>query len=166
MKKKIILGILFICAILIFSVVEFFRGAVSPVWSANNRAIAQAYHKTDLIKANKVETFVGEKSHKIIFGTDKQARQMIVWLSSDEVHTEYAANGISENSLKALFKTEQPTAKIVRIMPGKLFNDWVWELYYKKMNADHHQQYYYNYYKFNDGSLIDTFDLGTGKYTP
>ena len=164
MKIKVILGSLFILAILIVALAQFYHSMEAPVWAEDDQAVTIAYQKTILAKAVKVDSFIGDQSYKIIFGEDAIGQPIIVWVSAAEIHTEYTADGITEKALRAKFKLKEPTAKLMRIVPGKLQNEFVWELYYKKADANGQQHYYYDYNKFSDGSLLDTYSLGNGKY--
>ena len=48
--------------------------------------------------------------------------------------------------------------EIERVMPGKLGNDYVWEVFYKK-KENSGTRYFYDYYKFKDGLYMDTYRL-------
>ncbi len=43
-------------------------------------------------------------------------------------------------------------------MPGKLGNEYVWEVFYKK-KENSGTRYFYDYYKFKDGHYMDTYRL-------
>jgi uncharacterized protein YpmB len=86
---------------------------------------------------------------------------LIVWIGNADIHTEYVADGLKDKDLRAQFAKNEPTAELLRILPGKLNEQLVWELYYKKPNDSGKQVYYYDYIQFKDGALLDTYNLGS-----
>jgi uncharacterized protein YpmB len=159
-RTKVIFGAIVIFALLLFGLSQFLEGAQAGEWSDNNQAALTAYQKTIMVKATKVESFIGDQSFKIVYGDDALGQKLIAWISDSEIHSEYVSDGISDKTLRTQFAQKEPTASLMRILPGKLKNDYVWELFYKKPNEHGKQNYYYDYLNFKDGSLIDTYDLG------
>ncbi|HEY0827631.1 MAG TPA: hypothetical protein VGE40_06020, partial [Bacilli bacterium] len=66
--------------------------------------------------------------------------------------------GISKQQVEVKVLRQEPKADLIRIVPGTLNNDYVWEAFYKKLEKDG-TRYYYTYYKFTDGQHIDTYKL-------
>jgi uncharacterized protein YpmB len=85
---------------------------------------------------------------------------LIVWISDSEIHTEYVSDGLNDKDLRAQFALKEPTAKLLRILPGKFMDMYIWELYYKKPGKSGKLTYYYDYINFKDGALLDTYNLG------
>jgi uncharacterized protein YpmB len=160
MKKIVLIGAIAL-ALLLFGLSQFFQTVQAGAWSEERQAAETAYQKTIMVKASKVDTFVGTKEYKIVFGEDAIGQQLIVWLGTNDIHTEYAADGIKEKDLQMLFAKKEPNAKLLRILPGKMNDKYVWELFYKKQDSAGKINYYYDYLTFKEGTLLDTYNLGT-----
>lgn len=137
----------------------FLNGIFDSEWGEKKAAVEAAYRQTMMTKADRVEPYVGDRPYTIVYGEDKIGQPMIVWVSGADVHSEYATNGISADKAAALTKEKDPNNQIIRTTPGKLGDDYIWEIYYKR-KADGGDQYFYDYYRFADGILIDTYKLG------
>jgi uncharacterized protein YpmB len=160
-KTKALIGAVVLAAVLIFGLSQFYQTIEASTWSEKRNAVNTAYQKTILVNATKVDTFVSDHSYDIVYGQDTLGQQVIVWLGDTEIHTEYASDGYNEKDLRIKFAAKEPTATLLRIMPGKLKETFVWEVFYKKPDANGKQNYYYDYLNFKDGSLIDTYNLGS-----
>jgi uncharacterized protein YpmB len=159
-KTKTIIGAVVLAVILFFGLSQFYQTTQASTWNEERNAVNTVYHKTILVKSTKVDTFVGDHPYEIVYGQDVLGQQLIVWLGDTEIHTEYASDGYSEKDLRIKFAAKEPTAALLRVMPGKLKDTFVWEVFYKKTDAHGKQNYYYDYLNFKDGSLIDTYNLG------
>jgi uncharacterized protein YpmB len=159
-KTKVLLAAVVLAAILIFGLSQFYQTIQASTWAEKRNAVNTAYQKTILINATKVDTFVGDQIYDIVYGQDAIGQQVIAWIGDTEIHTEYAADGYKEKDLRSHFAAKEPTASLLRIMPGKFKETFVWEIFYKKKDAGGKQNYYYDYVNFKDGSLIDTYNLG------
>jgi uncharacterized protein YpmB len=160
LTKKIVFGAIAIFSLLLFGLSQFFQTIQAGAWSEERQAVETAYQKTIMAKAVKVDTFVGTKTYKIVYGEDAIGQQVIVWLGETEIHTEYAADGLNDKDLRIKFAAKEPSAKLLRILPGKINEAFVWELFYEKPGENGRPNYYYDYVTFKDGTLIDTYDLG------
>ncbi|WP_284640151.1 cell wall elongation regulator TseB-like domain-containing protein [Paenibacillus silviterrae] len=143
----------------IFLSAKMFTGIMEPEWSVQRAAVQQAYEKTILAKADKVERFVGDQIYTVIQGKDKIGQPVIVWVSENDIRTEMASSGITSEQAKQGLLSQQPDAEILRIQPGILDGQPVWEVFYKREPEGEKEKHYYTYYKFTDGSLIDTWRL-------
>lgn len=136
-----------------------YRQVHASEWTLQDAAVKRAYEQTILAEAERVEPFVGELPYEIIYGTDKLGQRIIVWLADGDLHTEYETDGVSEDAIVKQLRASNPKARLMRVSPGKLLNDYVWEAFYKQKEDDDVVRYYYNYYRFADGELLDTFRL-------
>jgi uncharacterized protein YpmB len=159
-KKIVLIGSIAVFSLLLFGLSQFFQTVQAGAWSEERQAVETAYQKTIMTKASKVDTFVGTKEYKIVYGEDAIGQQLIVWLGTSDIHTEYTADGLQAKDLQMQFAKKEPTAQLLRILPGKMNDKYVWELFYKKQNAAGKINYYYDYLTFKEGTLLDTYDLG------
>ncbi len=141
-------------------IAQFFQSIQAGNWAEETQAVDTAYKQTIMAKATKVETFINDQTYKIVYGEDVVGQKLIVWISGEEIHTEYVADGLDDKELRKQFAQKQPTAKLMRVLPGKFKDRFVWELYYKKPGKSGRTTYYYDYINFKDGLLLDTYNLG------
>jgi uncharacterized protein YpmB len=159
-KRIFVIGSIAVFSLLIFGLSQFFQTIQAGAWSEESLAVETAYEKTIMTKATKVDTFVSTQTYKIVYGEDAIGQKLIVWIGGSEIHTEYVSDGLKEKELRAQFALKEPTANLMRILPGKFNEKYVWELYYKKPGKSGKQTYYYDYIDFKDGALLDTYNLG------
>jgi uncharacterized protein YpmB len=156
-KRTLVIGI-FIIGTLIFVLSRFYLNVQGEHWNENTKAVETAFERTILAKATTVESFYGDEPYQVIFGEDKIGQKVIVWVSNKEVHTEMSADGFTEQQVREVMSKKGPENEILRIMPGKMQNKYVWEVFYKK-NDPTGMRYFYDYYNFQDGTYIDTYRL-------
>jgi uncharacterized protein YpmB len=159
MKKIVLIGVI-VLALLLFGLSQFFQTVQAGAWSEERQAAETAYQKTIMIKASKVDTFVGTTEYKIVYGEDAIGQKLIVWLGTNDIHTEYTADGLKDKDLQMQFAKKEPNAKLLRILPAKMNDKYVWELFYNKPNKAGKINYYYDYLTFKEGTVLDTYDLG------
>lgn len=159
-KKKIIGGALLAVFALLLGLYIFADSIIAKEWDDKKEAVLKAYQESMLVKAERVEPFVGAEPYIIVYGEDKLGKKMIVWVSDTETHSEYESAGVSSDSVRDKLMAQDPSTDIIRITPGKLENDYVWEAYYERKQADGKTGHFYDYYRFSDGGHIDTYRLG------
>jgi uncharacterized protein YpmB len=159
-KIRIVVASVVVAALLLFFGIRFVNAVQEDEWKIQRNAVQTAYQKTILAKAVKVERFVGEKTYTVIQGEDKIGNKLIVWVGEDNLYTQMASDGASAEHIVSLVLARQPAADILRLMPGVLNGNLVWEAFYKVAPEDSgHGRYYYDYYNFKDGAYIDTYRL-------
>lgn len=159
-KRIVLISGIVLFSLLLFGLLQFFQSIQAGAWSEERQAVDTAYQKTIMTKATKVETFISAQTYKIVYGEDALGQALIVWIGESSIHTEYAADGLQEKDLRTHFAQKEPTAELLRILPGKLKEKLVWELYYSKPNEMGKTAYYYDYINFKNGALLDTYSLG------
>jgi len=151
-----------LCAFIIVSLAvvlsRFFLNIQDQHWAANSQAVETAYAKSILTKATRVDSFYGDEPYKVVMGEDKIGQPVIVWVSDKDIHTEMAAEAFTEAQVRDVMAKKGTGYEVERILPGKLGNDYVWEVFYKK-EEDAGTRYFYDYYRFKDGTYLDTFRL-------
>ena len=136
----------------------YFREIQMPQWSAIEEAKQQAVEAADLAAVKTVYHHVWGKESWIVEGMNQEDEEVFVWLTKDKLPMLVkAAEGISEQALKDSFKNEKPDAHIKRIQPGLLDDKPVWEVYYD--DGQKPQHFRYDFYRFDNGSLIETYKL-------
>ncbi|MDF2924426.1 MAG: hypothetical protein K0R57_3340 [Paenibacillaceae bacterium] len=159
-SKKMIAGwvLLIITAVLVVLYI-FNDSIIASEWDDKRKAVNRAYQESMLVTADKTEPFVGAEPYVIVFGKDKLGKEMIVWVSETELHSEYAADGVTSEAVTDKIMANDPANRIIRITPGKMEDDYVWEVYYQRPQ-DSKTAHYYEYHRFADGTVLDTLQLG------
>lgn len=157
--KKIVCVIGFLGLTLILVLTNWLYHSVQSKHNKEQQqAINEALAKTELVTVEQVDPFIGEDALMIVYGKDQEGKQLIVWVGKNEIHAEYSLDGISKQQVEVKVLKQKPKADLIRIIPGKLKDDYIWEAYYKEEEKDG-TRYYYSYYKFADGQPIDTYKL-------
>jgi uncharacterized protein YpmB len=159
-KKNVLLGS--ICAaVLLLGLFIFVERLTSGEWQEKKEAVLAAYSQTMMVKADRVDTFVGTETWRIVFGEDKLQKKMIVWIGEESgIHAEYESSGVTVDSVSDKVTSTVPASRILRVTPGKLADQLVWEVYYEREQESGRKEGFYGYYRFADGELLDTYKLG------
>lgn len=157
-RKVYIYGVLITIVVLIVALYKFVDTIIQGEWDEKKAAVEKAYQETMLAKAVRVEPYVGDTPYMIVYGEDRIGKPMIVWVSETAVYSEYEENGIGADDVASKLKQTDPATEIIRITPGRLSEDLVWEAYYKR-ELEGKAHHFYDYYRFSDGSHLDTYQL-------
>jgi uncharacterized protein YpmB len=158
-KKMVIVGVLLFIAAFLTGLFLYFDRIIGGEWDSKRKAVETAYAQTMLAKAERVEPYVGSEPYMIVYGEDKIGKKMIVWVSANDLHAAYETEGIMLEAAAAKVTAANPANVVLRTTPGKLEQEYVWEVYYQR-EQDGQTRYFYDYYRYGDGALIDTFRLG------
>jgi uncharacterized protein YpmB len=131
----------------------------APQWTALAGAEAKAMERLQMKSVTSVERFVGDRPYSIIFGTNAADDEVIVWMWDEELHIERQDAGRTREQMKALALEENPAKELLRITPGKLGDDYVWEVFYSLRSSEEGTRKYYDYYRFSDGEKLETYRL-------
>lgn len=138
--------------------VFFYRTIHGEEWALDAAAKQTVTESTYIQKVNRVENFVGDVPYRIVFGEDADGKPAIAWVSDGSVHMEYASAGVSEADVREAVMKEHADNDILRVLPGVLNETYVWEALYKRKDEEG-IRYYYGYYRFDNGALIDTWRM-------
>ncbi len=158
MKKKIAVAVL-IFLVLIALLIWVYNLVQAKHWQEQNHAENLARQKAGLVHEDAVDWFSGDGSYIIVFGRDRNNQKMIVWVGNNELHKEAAKDGLSKADVVGKVSRAYPGAVMIHAVPGKYVGDYVWEAYFK-VTKQGKTNYYYQYYKFSDGELLDTLNMG------
>lgn len=155
---KILIGSL-LAFLLSFMLINFiYKSIFDEHWNERDEAIEKAYEQTELVKASDAELFSYEQAFTIVYGEDSEDKELIVWVGEEDIHSEYATDGVNKNLLKLKMKEKQPDIEIIKMTPGKYKADWCWEVLYEK-EIDGLKHTYYGYYRFSDGEPLTTLRM-------
>ncbi len=158
MKKKIaglVVGLVLIGVVLF----RFYLAVQNDEWDAHALATETVTQNTYIKQVSRVETFRGEQPYTIVFGNDEAGQEAVAWVGGEEVHMEYLGGtqgGVTEQVIRDKVLQRGEDVEIERVLPGKLNDEYVWEVFYKRTKEG---RYYYDYYRFSDGVEIDTWKL-------
>lgn len=149
------LGIVILVVIILFQINNWIH---KDEWKVQDDAIQLAKQKSTIQTVTKVERFVGDETSYVVFGKDPQLQDIIVWVTNLETHSEWAKDGITEQDALNKVKARDPANQVIRTTAAIWFEQFAWEVYYKK-KEEQETRYFYDYYRFDDGQYLDTYSL-------
>lgn len=147
--------------VLVLSVVfgnRFFNTVQRPLWNAVAEAEAAAVEKLNIQDVTEAKRFIGDQPYTVLFAKNPAGEKVVVWVSDEGLHMEKASSGLTHDEVKQRALADAPGKHILRIIPGKLRDEYVWEVFYTK-REDGSTRHYYDYYRFSDGEKLDTYRL-------
>jgi len=157
--KKITLLILVVLIAAIVAAAFFYERVQRDHWTEMTAAAGAATKQANLTEVSRVEPSVGDEAYHVVFGKDAEGKAVVVWVSANETHVEKADGAFTEEQARAALAQRSPAANVMRALPNKVQGEYVWELFYKMANDQGETKYYYDYYKFTDGTYLDTYRL-------
>jgi uncharacterized protein YpmB len=155
---KITLASIAVLGAAVFGAYRFYTGIQKDIWQEKAAAVQTATEKTDLAEADKVEPFVGDKAYMTVQGKAKNGRSMVVWLSDNGVHEEYADTALTVEGARSKTLQHSAKAEILRITPAVFENRYAWQVFYQ-VKGNGGTAAYYDFYDFHNGELLDTWTL-------
>jgi uncharacterized protein YpmB len=125
---------------------------------AERVAIRWALELTTMTEVDHVEFFAGEMNYTIVFGNNSIGEPLLVWVNEEHIHEEKASDGVARSTIRKRVIARHGKVDIVHITPGKLGEQWVWEVFYKEQE-EQGTRHYYDYYTFTNGDWMDTYML-------
>jgi uncharacterized protein YpmB len=156
--RKITYSAILILVLMTVALVFFYRTIHDEEWAMRVAAEKTVTETTYMETIDRVETFIGEKEYRIVFGKDSDGREAIVWVDGNTAHLEYASSGVTEADVRQKVSEQNPANEIVRVMPGVLNGTYLWEVLYNRKEEEG-SRYYYGYYRFDNGAEIDTWRM-------
>jgi len=147
-----------IAAILIVFGARFYHTIQTPLWSSLSKAEAAAVEALELTSVSDVERFVSDQPYTVITATYAEDEEVIVWMWSDGLHMERQADGLTKEQIIELALQENSAKELLRVIPGKIHGEYVWEVFYE-LETEQDRRKYYDYYRFADGKKIETYRL-------
>lgn len=153
----------FIFSLLLVAMYWYYSYVTQDERQEESAAILKAKQTAGLVATDKTWKSVWTQTFWVVEGTDAGNRKMMVWVpfqtvangldspqqGNEGVHSELLQKGMSEQQMRTAFLSANPASKIVRLLPSVFNGEYVWQVFYKSNNS-----YYYQFYKFADGSAI------------
>ena len=147
-----------IATILVIFGVRFYRTIQIPLWTSLAKAEAAAVEALQLTSVSSVERFVSDQPYTVITATYGEDEEVVVWMWSGGLHMERLKDGFSKEEIIGIALQENPEKELLRVMPGKIHGEYVWEVYYE-LETEQDRRKYYDYYRFADGQKIEIYRL-------
>ncbi|XEC92707.1 DUF5590 domain-containing protein [Paenibacillus tarimensis] len=135
----------------------YYRSIQAPVWAEQNQAIAIASEAAQLDKVIRVDKHVWDTTTWVVQGINAEQKEVYVWVTDETTAVIPASEGIKKSVLQANVLAAKPDIRITRITPGLLRGERVWEVFYSR--EENVTRYYYEFYRFSDGSFITIYNL-------
>ena len=151
----------------LYGVYTYYTDVMQQQWTERADAFRVAQQKASLSSYEKAQKFVWGEDHIYwtFIGKNKNNDRIIVWVQDEKrnvtiekdkpLRIRFVHEGICEEQIRSRFTSEHVGAKIVRLLPGVLYGEEVWQCFYQQ-NTHH----YYCFYRFTDGTKIgDTYTI-------
>ncbi len=176
-KRWLTLSSLLILALLV-AIFIYYRSVQLPYWSQEASIRKEVVEAAQLKSVTKATKHVWDQAYWVVEGTDETDTDVYVWMAVPEKSEAGAGNGAAEGSVKTdavppliikaseaaskdaireSFLQAKPDAEIKRMQPGMLNGEPVWEIYFSR--EEHTTKYYYEFYRFRDGSFLTEYRL-------
>jgi uncharacterized protein YpmB len=153
----------FACFVILFAAAACFFAYTTvqrPLWNQESRAVRAALRETPMEHAERTALSHGERAFVIVYGLDEEEKSLIAWVGEEGVeHFAYPEEATSEEEIAERWRAAHPEARLIRIVPGMLRGEYVWEVYYDQKEEPKGSRKYYDYYRFEDGDLLTTYTL-------
>lgn len=157
--KKLLWISIFVFITLIIGLSLFYASIQKDYFAARDQAAQRATEELGLKSVTRVEPSYGDEAYHIVFGTDKEDRPVVVWVSDTTMHVEQAEGAFTQEEVRNKVLQLEPAAKFLRILPNRIQGVNVWEAFYKKEGENGDPVYFYMYLRFSDGEYVDTYKL-------
>ncbi|GIP32433.1 DUF5590 domain-containing protein [Paenibacillus sp. J2TS4] len=157
-KKRIVWGSIAAVILILFIAFRFYQAIQADLKQDKEHAVAVALQETRMEQVNRVEPFIGDKPYMVVYGLSDREEEMIVWVNEDEVLTKFGREGVDLETVRDKTAAKNPQLQILRVSAGKLQDVLVWEVFYKQKEEEG-ERHYYDYYRFTDGELLDTYRM-------
>ncbi|WP_144933281.1 DUF5590 domain-containing protein [Paenibacillus sp. 32O-W] len=157
-KKRIVWGSIAAVALLVFIAFRFYDAVRADLRLEKEQAVKTVLQETRIEQVDAVRPFVGDKPYMVVYGKSDRDEEMIAWVHEDGVDVKLAREGVSSETIREKMLAKNPEMDIVHINAGKMQDVFVWEVFYKQ-KEEAGERYYYDYYRFSDGSHLDTYRM-------
>ena len=154
--RWIFAGFLLLLALAV-SAVLFIRSEDAGYRRDENRAIQLAKNQGGLTEVERAELYTWNETLWIVIGKDANNESWIIWERNDGLVKKKLSEGFSESRIRERFASERPSADPIRVLPGWFSGQPVWEIRYYKTRSTRQQGI--DFYSFQDGTLLQTYDL-------
>jgi uncharacterized protein YpmB len=131
----------------------------SSYWYHLKEAQNKALEQLNLKNITAIERYIGDKPYAIVFGTDPMRGKVAVWIWQNGHYMIAMNDAVSKDQIRATVMSEDSTRRIHRIVPGKLGEEYVWEVFLTKLDNEGINRQYYEFFRFTDGVKIETYRL-------
>ncbi len=158
MKRYVIILVILVIA-LMFEGYRIYNQLQSTQASNVSIAIKRALEETNLTKANQSYYFTGPKSYHVIEGINEENNPIFVYVGEDEeekIVQVGVEEGVTREEIERLTMVSYPDGEVLRVNPGILNNQFIWEVL-SRSKADEKLQYIF--YDFHSGAQMKSFKL-------
>lgn len=150
-----------VLAVLLLLAIRFYRTIQTPLWTALSQAEQAALDELGIVQVLSSERFIGDKPYTVLTATyaaQEAEEEVVIWMWEDRIHMERQEDGVTREQIRSAALGENPAKRLLRITPGVLYGEYVWEVFYE-LASDEGTRKYYDYYRFSDGKKIETYRL-------
>ncbi len=148
------IGVLLLAA---FVAVIYVRSADAEYRSEEKRAALLAMAQAGLSEVDQVVSYTWDETLWIVFGKNQEGRDMVVWERENGIEAMGLDEGYNEEQIRHRFKSDRPSAKLIRMLPAWFHGEPAWEIRYAVAPGSDLQCI--DFYSFRTGRLLKTYTL-------
>jgi Uncharacterized protein conserved in bacteria len=160
MNLKRWLAVFFVAlAAVIAIVIMYYNTIQQPFWDSERPIRKQAKEAAGLTEVSSITKQVWDTTSWIVKGENDADEEIYVWLIGPEKNVQVvkATEGTDKAAVKQAVMAAKPDADIIRIQPGTLNGQLVWEVYYSQ--GSNPEKYSYDFYDFRTGKYVTEYHL-------
>ncbi|MBJ6363572.1 DUF5590 domain-containing protein [Paenibacillus sp. GCM10012307] len=135
----------------------YYRSTQQDIWKQEREAEQVAAKAAGLVQITSATKHIWDQIAWVVKGTDESGQEKIVWVVGDKADSVLASSGVSKEQITKNVQSIKPDADIIRVQPGLLDGEKIWEVFYKRHETI--DKYYYEFYRFTDGSFVTIYNL-------
>lgn len=116
--------------------------------------LQHAQQVVPLTEVNGIEKGIWDEVVYVIHGVNQEGKAVWVWVLPDRVTSIPVADTVDKATVKAMIQQAHPDVRIVRLLPGYIDNQYVWQAFVQRKDEQGTRRYFYQFYSFYDGSPV------------
>lgn len=144
---------------IVAAILIYYRTIQLPVWADETKAAAAAAESSGVTEIDQIYKHVWDSEAWIVEGKNEADEALYVWVDAEgkTIASRKASESAAKDRIVSVFRQSHPDASVIRVEPGLLKSEPVWEVYYSTGASP--AKYHYSFYSFDDGTFVDEYHL-------
>ncbi|WP_139489124.1 cell wall elongation regulator TseB-like domain-containing protein [Brevibacillus dissolubilis] len=111
--------------------------------------------RTTITQIDEISEYRGKETWAVVIGKNRFGTPVIAWLNEKHAKFDSLEGAITEKDITATLQKNDPTARIMHIVPGMEGEQRFWETLF----VDKQNRYNYVYYDFKTGKVLKSYSV-------
>ncbi|AJY77130.1 DUF5590 domain-containing protein [Paenibacillus beijingensis] len=136
-----------------------YRSMQAPRWSEEAQIMAEVKQKASLASVDEAHKYVWDRTVWVTRGVNGSGEAFYIWYGDGKVlSTIPASEAQTAKSIRDRLLAQSPDVDITHSISGMINGEPAWELLYSRIENGA-RKYFYDFYDFRSGNLIETYRL-------